>query len=310
MIPNLGGHVQTIYVEATPNGTEASLSRSLLHACPDLPADQSLAGSLLSLREGPALRHGRKLLLVVDQFEQWLHAPPGARGEGLVEALRQCDGLGVQTLLLVRDDFGMAAMRFMNAIEVPVVEGRNYATVDTFDVRHAATVLELFGRALETLPADGPLTSDQKRFLDLAAGQMAEEGRVAPVRLALFAEMFRGSSWNPATLKRVGGEEGLGVAFLESALGAATTNPRHRPHGPAARAVLKALLPDAGVNIKGHMRSDAELLAISGFAGWPSSFEDLLTILDGELRLIDSVLFETSSSVMSRPPPRRPDGFS
>ena len=75
------------------------------------------------------MRRGSKLLLVVDQFEQWLHAPAGARGDGLVAALRQCDGLAAQALLLVRDDFGMAAMRFMNAIEVPVTNCRYPAPV-------------------------------------------------------------------------------------------------------------------------------------------------------------------------------------
>jgi formylglycine-generating enzyme required for sulfatase activity len=50
--------------------------------------------------------------------------------------------------------------------------------------------------------------------------------------------------------------------------------------------VLKALLPEAGTDIKGHMRSHGELLAASGYAGRPRDFEDLLRILDNEVRLI------------------------
>jgi formylglycine-generating enzyme required for sulfatase activity len=286
LIPHLAPHVRPVYIEATPDGTDARLSRALRKAFPGLPTAPGLADAMLSLREGPGLRKGRKVLLVIDQFEQWLHAPPEGKGGALVEALRQCDGAAVQCLLLVRDDFGMAAMRFMNALEVPVVEGKNLATVDRFDVPHAAEVLALFGRALGRLPAEGPLATDQRRFLDQAAEGMAEEGKVAPVRLALFAEMFRGAAWNPASLKRVGGAEGIGMAFLEEALGSSPSSPRRRLHAPAARAVLKALLPDPGVNIKGHMRSDSELQAASGYAHKPRAFEELLAILDGELRLI------------------------
>jgi formylglycine-generating enzyme required for sulfatase activity len=50
--------------------------------------------------------------------------------------------------------------------------------------------------------------------------------------------------------------------------------------------VLKALLPQAGTDIKGHMQSQQELLHGSGYASRPRDFDDLLRILDGELRLI------------------------
>ena len=65
-----------------------------------------------------------------------------------------------------------------------------------------------------------------------------------------------------------------------------TANPRHRLHQKAARAVLKALLPESGADIKGHMRSFQELLEVSGYRNRPKDFEDLIRILDGEIRLI------------------------
>ena len=40
---------------------------------------------------------------------------------------------------------------------------------------------------------------------------LAQDGKVISVRLALFAEMVKGKPWTPATLKRVGGTEGVGV---------------------------------------------------------------------------------------------------
>jgi hypothetical protein len=106
------------------------------------------------------------------------------------------------------------------------------------------------------------------------------------VRLALFADMMKGKPWTPASLKAVGGTEGVGVTFLEETFSAATAPPEHRYHQKAARAVLKALLPETGSDIKGHMRSCAELSEGSGYASRPRDFEELICILDSELRLI------------------------
>jgi hypothetical protein len=62
--------------------------------------------------------------------------------------------------------------------------------------------------------------------------------------------------------------------------------PEHRLHQKAGIAVLKSLLPETGTEIRGHTRSYAELLAASGYSNRSKDFEDLLHILDRELRLI------------------------
>ena len=60
----------------------------------------------------------------------------------------------------------------------------------------------------------------------------------------------------------------------------------HRYHQKAAQAVLKALLPEAGSDIKGSRQSYEALLEASGYAQRPSEFGDLIQILDSEIRLI------------------------
>ena len=71
--------------------------------------------------------------MVLDQFEQWLHARRGEGNTELVDALRQCDGEHVQAVVMVRDDFWMAATRFMAELEVELIQGQNTAAVDLFD---------------------------------------------------------------------------------------------------------------------------------------------------------------------------------
>ena len=64
------------------------------------------------------MRPEQKLLLVLDQFEQWLHAKRGEENTELVAALRQCDGEHLQAVVMVRDDFWLAVSRFMADLEV------------------------------------------------------------------------------------------------------------------------------------------------------------------------------------------------
>ena len=297
LLPRLGKHILPVYVEATPDETEARLLKGLRKACPELPRGAGLVDSLANLRRGRILPPERKVLLVLDQFEQWLHAKRGEENTELIAALRHCDGEHVQTIVLVRDDFWLAASRFMRDLDIRLLEGENSALVDLFDPRHAKKVLTAFGRAFGAIPESiGDPNSEQNSFLDQSIAGLAQDGKIICVRLALFAEMVKGKPWTQATLKEVGGIQGVGETFLEETFSASTAPPEHRLHQKAAQSVLKALLPESGTDIKGQMRSRQDLLDASGYANRPREFDDLIHILDPELRLITPTDPEGSSS--------------
>ena len=92
-----------------------------------MPCDDnlSLKDTLAALRRGQGIPVGKKVLIVLDQFEQWLHARKEEENTELVQALRQCDGGRVQCIVMVRDDFWMAVTRFLRELEVRLVEGHN-----------------------------------------------------------------------------------------------------------------------------------------------------------------------------------------
>src|SRR5262249_26363313 len=133
LLPPLGKHVLPGYVEATPEETESRLLKGLRKGCPKLPQGSGLVDSLANLRRGRILPPERKVLLVLDQFEQWLHARRGEANTVLVAALRHCDGEHIQALVTVRDDFWMAATRFLDSLEVELIKGQNTAAVVLFD---------------------------------------------------------------------------------------------------------------------------------------------------------------------------------
>ncbi len=287
LIPHLNDDIIAIYIEATADETETRLLNGLRKRCPALPLDLSLKESLATLRRGQCLPAGKKVVIILDQFEQWLHAREGEQNSELVQALRQCEGGQVQCIVMVRDDFWMGVIRFMRELDIRLLEGHNSSAVDLFPIRHAQKVLAAFGRAFGVLPDISSETSkEQKQFLEQVVSGLAQEGKVISVRLSLFAEMMKDRSWTPATLRAVGGTEGVGVTFLEETFSAANASAEHRYHQKAARGILKALLPESGTDIKGHMRSYADLVEASGYGNRHQDFDDLIEILDTEIRLI------------------------
>src|SRR5262249_6394859 len=108
LLPLLRHNVTAIYVEATAAETETRLLSALQKKCPPLVPALDLKETLPALRRGQGLPAGYKVLIVLDQFEQWLHARTSHEGKGpesayvrFVEALRQCDGRRVQCILMV-----------------------------------------------------------------------------------------------------------------------------------------------------------------------------------------------------------------
>jgi hypothetical protein len=94
LLPRLASHVEPIYVEATAQDTEARLLKGLRKHCPDLPDGLALSETVAALRRGRGLPTGKKVLLVLDQVEQWLNGRNEEEPAELVQALRQCDGGG------------------------------------------------------------------------------------------------------------------------------------------------------------------------------------------------------------------------
>jgi len=283
LLPRLQKNVCSVLIEARTDDTEVRLLSAIRRARPDLPAADTLTEILQAVRRDDAT-DSPKLLLVLDQFEQWLAAHQGRDDAALIQALRQCDGVSAQCLLLIRDDFWMAATWMMRQLEVELVEGGNSSAVQLFDAAHARSVLTRFGKAYGRLP-DSELSVQQQAFVAAAVEELNEDGRVSPLGLSLLAEMWKSKSWTQENYLAFGGARGVGVAFLEETLSSSTSPPEYRRHEAVARRVLELMLAESGA-LKGDARSYHELLAASGYAQRPAEFDRLIQILDTELRLI------------------------
>ena len=293
LMPRLDDTVTPIYVEASPFETERAILEALSHsvalplrvtAGPEKQSDgQELPQTFAWLRRNSA----KKVVLCLDQFEQWLVSHSSAlETSALTQALRQCDGVHLQCVLMVRDDFWMGISRLMQALDLTISENHNASAVDLFDKRHARHVLAMFGSALGRLPDnEQALSARQNQFLDAAIEYLAIDGRVICVQLALLAEMMKHRDWNDPALLSLDGGAGLGVHFLEQTFDRESSQRRYQRHAEGAQRVLRGLLPEPGASIKGAIRSESELQIASGYAD-VAAFRELMRLLDSELHLV------------------------
>ena len=288
-MPLLDNRIAIAFTEAAAEQTAAKILQRLKSFYQELPEDLDLAGSLSWIRQSRGGTSGQRLLIVIDQFEQWLHTWDGHDDADMARALRQCDGEFLQAILLVRDDFWMSVSKFADAVEVNLVPSSNLSMVDLFDLRHAKKVMTEYGRAHKRLPLDDSLSRSQNVFLDEAVNGLAKNEKVIPVQLAVFSEIMKGRDWNHKALRELGGVEGVGVQFLEESFSSPRTPAANRIHEKAAQAILYSLLPGTDANIKGATRSRKELQELAGYQNRNKMFDQLIHMLDNDLRLITPV---------------------
>jgi serine/threonine protein kinase/formylglycine-generating enzyme required for sulfatase activity len=274
LIPQLKrSAVIPLHVEAVRENTEDRIMMQLRNRALGVGPRASLRTTLGRLRRNRGLPPGSKILIVLDQFEQWLHAhAPDMEDTELVAALRQADGEHVQVILMVRSDFWVSTTLLFQALKINLNRD-NQRVVELFSESHARHVLHLFGVYYGKLPEGGAeFTRDQADFIDLAVKELKGNGGVIPVRLSLFAEMMKDRAWTPSEFKKVDiGLEYVGQVFAEPAVNA---------NKGAAEKLLDALLPAADTDIKGQMRSRSSLAQEAGLMEDSHEFTDLLDTLN------------------------------
>ena len=290
LLPKLAEHITPVCVVATGRHTETAITVRLRESFGSLSDNPNLDGLLAELKCQLAEQPDAKVLLVLDQFEQWLHVNLDLENSELVKALQLCDGDRVHCLLVVRDELWTSTTRFMKAGGFSLEDGINCTALDLLDSDHARTILAAHGRVSGALPGRvRDQTTEHVRFLDEAIGNLSENGTISPFRLTAFAETIKDLLWNPATLRQMEGVRGVGVAFLDAVFGADSRHRKHRLHRHAARAVLGEMCPGLHENVRDGARDWRQLLEASGYAADPQRFEELLSILNHRLKLISLV---------------------
>ena len=316
LIPTLDESVRVCVIDANAHNTIGRLNQSLARHIPtfgdiddseDFSTNDSKDGvnsssgmmpldqRMTSIRRGENLREGEKVLVIIDQFEQWLNSADAEERALLVRSLRQCDGHHLQTILLIRDDFWLATSRLMSELDIELSASHNLAMIDLLDKDHANKLLRMLGRAYGRLDEDGSrLRREQRQFISEAVDGLASNDRVVAVQLALFAEMTKTRPWSKNTLRSLSGIDRVVEQFLHESFDAQSAPKNQRVHREAAHKLLGAMLPDTGF-IRGGSVEQSVLARAAGYTDKPDSMSDLIRILDSRLKLITPVEGDSSN---------------
>ena len=188
----------------------------------------------------------------------------------------------LQALLLVRDDFWMAVTRFLQALEVPLVEGGNSAAVELFDAGTRAQVLAEFGRAFGQLPEPG---GDRDRRRPVPRPGRPRAGRARRPRHPRPPEPLRrdgpappvDARDSPRPRRRRGDRRDVPGGDLRLDAGPAV--PPAPPRGGAGGPPGAAARPDVRSSAA-RPAPAAELPEAAGYADRPDEFAELMRILD------------------------------
>ena len=307
-----GRIIDTIYLSASTRNYEKRILTAIKNHYPaiEIGDTENLVDCIDRYQESESSSK-RKLIIILDQFEQWLQGWNKQEKGDLIEAVKRSRAEMIQFVLIVRDDFWTSVELFMEAIDQELTNS-NKRILRLFDMDHAKNVLLLFGKAYGRI--DDIPTAQQLEFVRLAVDGLANanSNEVVCLRLSLFAFMMRSKPWNLDTWKAVGGVEGLGVTFLKDTIGSGSEL-RFAKHRVGAKEVLRCLLPSRedevnaqdGKEIRSQIVS-SELIRRSGYEESPREFEELISVLHNELRLITQ---SDGESTLGNPSPEiRADG--
>ncbi len=286
LIPLLPENVIDIYLDCASDKLEHAIARQLERVFPDVSSQDQLSQTLRRIRNGEVLREGDKLLLILDQFEQWLSGTRNQEQQDLTEALRQCDSQRVQVLILIRDEFWLSMSQYLRCLGHKIVEGRNAMPLPLFDRRHARKVLEAIGRAYHQLPASGQLTKPQRAFIREAVDSLANRDRVICVHLSVFAETTRDSNWEVSQLRARGGWDGIGREYIAGIFENPETPRFIERHSQQAWGILRQLLPETSSDLKGVSVERGRLYESSHVPMSKASFDELIRFLEFDCNLI------------------------
>ena len=211
----------------------------------DTTGQPSAADILRQVRDNRLLQPSCKLLLVIDQFEQWLLRYGRDQQSELLSALQLCNGSRVQALLIFREEFLSLAWELLGRCGEQLRDGENtFRLAPLQNSQTAALLLEHILAKSAQLPgsftpaAQTALSKHIERILSTIPGN-----QILPVQIVLLARYV---------LKHFAAPEKLAaVACFEDVMNDHIRDIFEDPHAPLAQhrslliSIFRRLLPES-----------------------------------------------------------------
>ncbi len=286
ILPNLAPDVLPIQLECQKGQKLTHFAATIAQQC-NLEA-HNLSQLFLQLRDDVQARSQfRKVIFVLDHFDNWSGSATEEQLKQLAAALRYCDGEVLQAILVVREGSWIAVTEFMRMVDCGVEQWKNARAIELLDRHHARRLLEVAGRSYGSLPPlPESLDEAAAKFITEAIDEISDRGRVLPIQLAMFVKLAKLQRWHPETLRSAGGVHGAYVGYFQDLFESSVAPPSYQRVCAGAVEVLKRLLPSADQNVHSHLISFAELESALTEKGLQSQLHRVLHILIEDLRLV------------------------
>jgi serine/threonine protein kinase/formylglycine-generating enzyme required for sulfatase activity len=257
-----------------------------------------------------------RLVIFIDHFERWIAATEDPASTDLFHAFRQLvtdkrtNAVPVKVLLLVREDFFSYLHNLLQDLLLDQPANLLFAErIEPFTTEHAKKVLKIQGANWKKFRADvDSLPPKQQDFVDIAINLLASEsmsvrssGRVSPVLLVMLMQLVKHVDWVRDTLKPYQRQSDILTKFLEMVVSKVTDNRQDLKLGDFVR-ILNKFLPADGDEISRPSVPYDELLKSSSLA--PKQFDEVLVILDIDLKLITRAIDASNTSSENDSQPR------
>ena len=298
ILPNLAPDVLPVQIECRKGQKLTQIAAAIASQCNLEP--QELSQLFMRLRDDSQARgQHRKVIFVLDHFDNWSGSASAKQLKQLAAAMRYCDGETLQALLVVREESWIAVTEFLRMVDCGVEQWKNARAIELLDRIHARRLLENAGRSYGTLPPyPEAIDAAQASFVTQAIDDMSYRGRVLPIQLAMFVKMAKLQRWHPETLEVSGGVQGAYVGYFQDLFEIKAAPPSYQRVCAGVVEVLKQLLPSADRTVHAHHVGFAELDHALAEKGLQSQLHRVLNILVEELRLVVRVSQPSSESLL------------
>lgn len=229
LIPQFSDQTEVLWLRASRNHLERDL-QDLLQQRYDL-REPSLSKSLILLRKRPHKRDFKRLVIVVDQFEQWLTSKSRYDSD-LVDALAHACA-EIQWLFVTRSEYWMELSEFAAEQDHPLVQERNCETIKLLDRVAGKQALVQLGIWYGGFDGESLAPPQQKLVDHIIEELVRQDEYVNCARLSCLAQILsRRQIWTHRSFIEAGGLAEIEVEFLE-----------HLFRGPKAPAHYKRLVP-------------------------------------------------------------------
>lgn len=277
LIPQFSDQTEVLWVRGSRHHLERDL-QDILRQRYDLD-EPSLAQNIVQLRKRPHKRDFKRLIIVVDQFEQWLTSKQRVDTDLTNAVLHACPE--IHWLFVTRSEYWMELSEFAAEQDRPLVQEQNCEAIQLLDKESGRRALTKFGVWYGGFQSE-TLNANQRQLVDTVIDEFVQQDEyVNCARVSYLAQILsRRQIWTYKSFAEAGGLKEIEVEFLEHLFRGPKAPAHYKKLVPAIQWIIQQLLPRVDSPI-------CETKVLPALCPFPDEVKDrALAVLVQDLQLV------------------------